>query len=98
MKFLYTTIIYCDRIYPRHYPPFLPLPLISSFLSIIPFPTLCPSIFGDPMCLHGAAFTGAQVRGYLQKHRQLGNSYTTEENVSSTSGLRTSCSAASEAY
>lgn len=61
MKFLYTTIIYCDHIYPRHYPLFFPLPLISSFLLITPFSTLCPSSFDDPVCLHGAAFTGAQV-------------------------------------
>lgn len=53
MKFLYTTIIYCDCIYPRHYPPFFPVPLISSFLSITPFPTLCPSIFGDPKAYVG---------------------------------------------
>lgn len=98
MKILYTTIIYCDHIYPRHYPLFFPLPLISSFLSITPFSTLCPSSFDDLVCLHGAAVTGARVRGYLQMHRQLGNSYTTEENVSSVSGLRTSCSAAFEAY
>lgn len=98
MKFAYRAIIYCDRIYPT-LRSLVPLPLISSFCSINPFPTLHPSFFDDPVCLHGVAFIGALVRSYMEKHEQLANSYTTEENVSSSmSALLTGFPAASEAW